>query len=144
MSNLASKLTAMGMEVHESFLVQFIINSLPPEYSQFQVNYNTIKDKWNFLELKAMLVQEEARLKKMKNQVVLLTCLGKASSSSSKSSGKDKKKDKAIFKGPENKIQKVVKCFFCKKEGHFKKDCPKRKAWFDKKGIQFDPAFKKN
>ncbi|KAL1222076.1 Retrovirus-related Pol polyprotein from transposon TNT 1-94 [Cardamine amara subsp. amara] len=144
MSNLASKLMAMGMKVHESFLVQFIINSLPPEYSQFQVNYNTIKDKWNFLELKAMLVQEEARLKKMKNQVALLTSLGKASSSSSKSSGKDKKKDKAIFKGHENKIQKVVKCFFCKKEEHFKKDCPKRKAWFDKKRIQFDPAFKKN
>jgi hypothetical protein len=54
----------MGMEVHESFLVQFIINSLPQEYGQFQVNYNTIKDKWNFQELKAMLIQEEARLKK--------------------------------------------------------------------------------
>jgi hypothetical protein len=64
MSNLASRLTSMGMEVHESFLVQFIINSLPQEYGQFQVNYNTIKDKWNFQELKAMLIQEEARLKK--------------------------------------------------------------------------------
>uniref|UniRef100_A0A6N2NC51 Uncharacterized protein n=1 Tax=Salix viminalis TaxID=40686 RepID=A0A6N2NC51_SALVM len=37
MSNLASRLTFMGMEVHESFLVQFIINSLPPEYGQFQM-----------------------------------------------------------------------------------------------------------
>ena len=27
------------------------------------------------------------------------------------------------------------KCFFCKKTGHFKKDCVKRKEWFVKKGI---------
>lgn len=136
MSNLASRLTSMGMEVHGSFLVQFIINSLPPEYGQFQVNYNTIKDKWNFQELKAMLIQEEARLKKQKNQVALIVGLNKAGSSFKKPSMKDKKKDKGIFKGPESKIRKVVKCFFCKKEGHIKKDCPRRKAWFDKKGTQ--------
>uniref|UniRef100_A0A6N2L229 Retrovirus-related Pol polyprotein from transposon TNT 1-94 n=1 Tax=Salix viminalis TaxID=40686 RepID=A0A6N2L229_SALVM len=136
MSNLASRLTSMGMEVHESFLVQFIINSLPPEYGLFQVNYNTIKDKWNFQELKAMLIQEEARLKKLKNQVALIAELNKAGSSFKKPSMKDKKKDKSIFKGPESKIRKVVKCFFCKKEGHIKKDCPRRKAWFDKKGTQ--------
>ena len=136
MSNLASRLTSMGMEVHESFLVQFIINSLPQEYGQFQVNYNTIKDKWNFQELKAMLIQEEARLKKQKNQVVLIVGLNKAGSSFKKPSMKDKRKDKGIFKGPESNIRKVVKCFFCKKEGHMKKDCPRRKAWFDKKGTQ--------
>uniref|UniRef100_A0A6N2KLF5 Integrase catalytic domain-containing protein n=1 Tax=Salix viminalis TaxID=40686 RepID=A0A6N2KLF5_SALVM len=135
MSNLASRLTSMGMEVHESFLVQFIINSLPQEYGQFQVNYNTIKDKWNIQELKAMLIQEEARLKK-KNQVALIVGLNKAGSSFKKPSMKDKRKDKGIFKGPESQIRKVVKCFFCKKEGHMKKDCPRRKAWFDKKGTQ--------
>ena len=144
MSNLASRLTSMGMEVHESFLVQFIINSLPQEYGQFQVNYNTIKDKWNFQELKAMLIQEEARLKKQKNQVALIVGLNKAGSSFKKPSMKDKRKDKGIFKGPESNIRKVVKCFFCKKEGHMKKDCPRRKAWVDKKGIQYDPAFKRN
>ena len=48
MANLAAKLRTMGMDVSESFLVQFIINSLPPEFGQFQVNYNTIKEKWNF------------------------------------------------------------------------------------------------
>ena len=48
MSNLASKLKAMGMDVNESFLVQFIINSLPPEFGQFQMNYKTLKEKWNF------------------------------------------------------------------------------------------------
>ena len=45
MANLAAKLKSMGMDVNVSFLVQFIINSLPPEFSQFQVNYNTLKEK---------------------------------------------------------------------------------------------------
>ncbi|KAL1214071.1 Retrovirus-related Pol polyprotein from transposon TNT 1-94 [Cardamine amara subsp. amara] len=138
MSNLAYKLTSMGMEVHEPFLVQFIINSLPIEYSQFQVNYNTLKEKWNFQELKAMVIQEEGRLKKMKDQVVMMAGFGNvgASSSSKKPSNKGKKKDKAVFKGPESQIRKTVKCFFCKKEGHIRKDCPKRQAWFDKKGTK--------
>lgn len=39
------KLRSVGMEVNENFLVQFIINSLPSEYGQFQINYNTMEDK---------------------------------------------------------------------------------------------------
>ena len=44
MSNLAVKLKTLGIEVHEQFLVQFIMNFIPLEFSQFQVNYNAIKD----------------------------------------------------------------------------------------------------
>ena len=63
MSNLAVKLKVLGMNVDESFLVQFILNSLPLQYGPFQIRYNTIKDKWNVNELASMLVQEETRLK---------------------------------------------------------------------------------
>ena len=63
MSNLAAKLKALGMHVDESFLVQFILHSLPLQYGSFQIHYNTIKDKWNVNELDNMLVQEETRLK---------------------------------------------------------------------------------
>ena len=31
-------------------------------------------------------------------------------------------------------IKQENKCFFCKKKGHVKKDCPKFKKWFEKKG----------
>lgn len=88
MSNLATKLKAMGMEVNETFLVQFIMNFLPPEFGQFQVNYNTIKDKWNFQELKAMLVQEEGRLRKMKDQSVHLVSHHDGATSSKSKPGK--------------------------------------------------------
>ncbi|XP_070050232.1 uncharacterized protein [Nicotiana tomentosiformis] len=45
MTNIAARLQTLGMKVDDSFLVQFILNSLPPEYGPFQINYNTIKDK---------------------------------------------------------------------------------------------------
>ncbi|XP_075077226.1 uncharacterized protein LOC142163969 [Nicotiana tabacum] len=64
MTNIAARLQTLGMKVDDSFLVQFILNSLPLEYGPFQINYNTIKDKWNVSELSSMLTQEESRLKK--------------------------------------------------------------------------------
>ncbi|WVZ16815.1 hypothetical protein V8G54_009797 [Vigna mungo] len=133
MANIASRLKSMGMEVNEFFLVQFIMNSLPPEFGQFQVNYNTIKDKWNFQEIKAMLVQEEGRLKKMRDHSINLTTHEGLSFSKAKP-GKKNKKDKAPMKVNKGNIQKDQKCFFCKKVSHFKKDCPKRKSWFERKG----------
>ncbi|XP_075091653.1 uncharacterized protein LOC142171848 [Nicotiana tabacum] len=62
MTNIAARLKTLGMKV-DSFLVQFILNSLPSEYGPFQINYNTIKDKWNVSELSSMLPQDESRLK---------------------------------------------------------------------------------
>ncbi|XP_026452035.1 uncharacterized protein LOC113352433 [Papaver somniferum] len=45
MRSIAAKLTEMKLTVDEKFLVQFILNSLPPQYAAFQVHYNTIKEK---------------------------------------------------------------------------------------------------
>jgi hypothetical protein len=45
MINLAAQLKTLGMNVDEFFLVQFILNSLPPQYVPFQINYNSMKDK---------------------------------------------------------------------------------------------------
>ena len=44
------------MEVNENFLVTFILNSLPPKYGPFHMNYNTLKDKWNARELQSILI----------------------------------------------------------------------------------------
>ena len=46
----------------ESFLVHFILNTLPHEYGSFKISYNTHKDKWSINELMAMCAQEEERL----------------------------------------------------------------------------------
>jgi len=56
--------------VDENFLMQFILNSLLYEYGPFQMNYNTMKDKWNVHELHSMLVQEETRFKNQGNHSI--------------------------------------------------------------------------
>ena len=46
-TNIAARLTTLGMTVNENVLVQFILNSLLSEYGPFQMSYITMKDKWN-------------------------------------------------------------------------------------------------
>ncbi|XP_023638122.1 uncharacterized protein LOC111830472 [Capsella rubella] len=62
MINLAAKLKGLGMSVDDSFLFQFILNSVPPQYGPFQIHYNAITQKWTSNELANKLVQEESRL----------------------------------------------------------------------------------
>ena len=76
MTNTAARLKTLGMNVDDSFLVQFIMNSLPSEYGPFHINYNTLKDKWNIDELSSKLIQEEARLKKQRVHSVNLVNQG--------------------------------------------------------------------
>lgn len=45
MTNIAAKLETQGMKVDESFIVQFILISLLPQYGPFQMHYNSIEDK---------------------------------------------------------------------------------------------------
>ena len=44
------------MSVEDSFLVQFILNSLLSKYEPFQVNYNTTYVRWKLNELTNKMV----------------------------------------------------------------------------------------
>ncbi|TXG50989.1 hypothetical protein EZV62_023513 [Acer yangbiense] len=118
MTNLAAKLKTLGMTVSESFLVQFILNSLPAQY-------------------------EEARLKQQGMQTVHLTTKGSRFGHKGRKPVKGKKrvfsKNEHAYASQVQKKDFGMKCHFCKKEGHFKKDCQKRKESFEKKGIPYNP-----
>ena len=133
MTNLATKLKALGMNVDEFFLMQFILNSLPSQYGLFQIHYNTVKDKWDVNELTSMFVQEERRLKQQGHHLIHLASHG------DKKKWKKPKKGKIQspkVNGPPQVIEvhqnglNSVKCHFYIKFGHVQKDCHKRKAWF--------------
>nr|XP_016514639.1 PREDICTED: uncharacterized protein LOC107831391 [Nicotiana tabacum] len=134
MTNIAARLQTLGMKVDNSFLVQFILNPLPLEYGPFQINYNTIKYKWNVSELSSMLIQEESRLKKQGSHSINL--MGQGSSKGLKVKANKFKKKKAPAKDPQDtkKDHKANTYRFCNKEGHYQKDCLKRKVWFEKIG----------
>nr|XP_009803862.1 PREDICTED: uncharacterized protein LOC104249184 [Nicotiana sylvestris] len=135
MTNITIRLQTLGMKVDDSFLIQFILNSLPPEYGPFQINYNTIKDKCNISELSSILTQEESRLKKQWSHSINLMGQGAGKGLKVKANKFKKKKAHAKAQQDANKEYKVDTCRFCNKEGQYQKDCLKRKAWFEKKGI---------
>jgi len=125
MKNIAARLKSMGLEVNESFLVQFIMNSLPPHYRPFQINYNTIKDEWNVTKLQKFAYSRGSRTQEARKS--LGQSRGKPGTK--KKPGKmNQRGNKGLLKVNElsaqiHKEQKKVVCHFCKKIGHYKTDC---------------------
>ena len=67
MRDIVAQLKSLEIKMFESFLVHFILNSLPFEYGSFKISYNTHKEKWSIKELLTMCVQEEGRLNQKKD-----------------------------------------------------------------------------
>ena len=123
MKDIATQLKSLKVTMSDTFLVHYILNTLPQQYSPFKISYNTHKDKWSINELLTMCVQEEGRLMMEEGENVNFTTFGK------------KRNDQAKRKGNipiQRGIKKESKCFFRKKN-----DCLKFKIWLDKKGTQF-------
>ena len=116
--------------------MHFMLNTLPHQYGPFKISYNTHKDKWSINELMTMCVQEEERLvMELGESVMLATTFGKnkRNDTSQTYTSKSNQKEKGRVP-PQADIKKENKCFFYKRKGHVKKDCPKFKNWLEKKG----------
>ncbi|PKI57384.1 hypothetical protein CRG98_022229 [Punica granatum] len=115
MRDLAAQLKTLKIDISESFLVHFILNSLPVEYlpveyGPFKISYNTHKEEWSISELLTMCVQEEEMMKHDKPEVAHLTTRPK---------GKGKKDHgKRQYKVPPKIDGSKVKCFFYRNDGH--------------------------
>ena len=137
---IATRLKSLGIKVEQNFLVQFIINSLPSEYEPFQMNYNTMKDKYNVHELYGIFVQEKVRLKNQENHSINLVSI-QGVGKKGKKQAKGKRRHHNVNESSSQvhkKEHKNDKCRFCEKPGHFQKDCLKFKAWPKKKGIPYN------
>ena len=58
MRDIAWQLGMLEVKMLESFLVHYIMCTLPQQYSLFKISYNTHKDKWSIIELLTMCVRE--------------------------------------------------------------------------------------
>ncbi|XP_073158433.1 uncharacterized protein [Henckelia pumila] len=145
MSNLVTRLKAFKLEFSEAILVHLVLISLPAQFNQLKMSYNTQKEIWTFNELIAQCVQEEGRLKQ--------DIIESAHLASNYQINDTNKKRKWINKDMKNsshgtsqqmeqqKQDKVITCFFCKKtDGHVKKNCPKYFNWRIKKDLPKDPV----
>jgi hypothetical protein len=63
MSNVAVRLKPLDLVIKDGFLIYLIFNSLSKEFKTFEVNYNSMNDKWTLKKFIAMCVQEEERIK---------------------------------------------------------------------------------
>jgi hypothetical protein len=46
MINIAARLKPLDLAIKDGFLIYLIFNSLPKEFETFEVNYNSMNDKW--------------------------------------------------------------------------------------------------
>ncbi|XP_029130101.1 uncharacterized protein LOC114916803 [Cajanus cajan] len=60
--DIVAQLKALEVTMSDSFLVHYILCTLPHHYAPFKISYNTHKDKWSINELLTMCVQEEEML----------------------------------------------------------------------------------
>ena len=60
--DIAAQLKTLEVDMSNTFLVNYILNTLPQQYGPFKISYNTHKEKWSINELLTMCVQEEGRL----------------------------------------------------------------------------------
>lgn len=132
MSHLVSKLNELKLEFSEDLLVHLILISLLAQFDRFKANYNGLRDKWSLSELTSHCIQEEEKLKQEVHESVHLDMILK---------NKTKKRNQGIEAAGEPPLKKQQKnqdkklpCFFCKHDGHIKKDCAKYHTWRIKKG----------
>jgi hypothetical protein len=122
MRDMAAQLKSLEVDISESFLVHFILNSLPTEYTPFKISYNTYKDKWSVNELLTMCVQEEKRLKHEKPQSVhFVAAHDKGKSKRGKGAPHLKKYNKLSIKKNDNKGY----LFLLQKIGAYEEGLPK-------------------
>ena len=99
MSNIASKLRALKLELLEDLLIHLVLISQPSQFSQFKISYNFQKEKWSLNELISYCVQEEERLKQERTESAHVV-------STSKDKGKRRRTEEPknkVVKGPTQK-----------------------------------------
>lgn len=119
LQSVVQQLKDLGEKVSESMIITKLLLSLPSELSHFHSAWESTAEKEQTMEnLTARLIMEEARIAKHHQDEISEALVAK------KSFKRPLKEDKAFNKSNE----KPGKCFLCKENGHWKRDCPSRKT----------------
>jgi hypothetical protein len=135
MSGYADKLISLGLTIPNELGIHRVLQSLPPSYKSFVMNYNMQGMRKTLPELLLMLKTAEVEIKK-EYQVLMVNKSAnlKKGRKDNKSKGRNKKDDKSVAsskKKPKAGPKPKTECFYCKGTGHWKRTFPKYLA--DKK-----------
>ncbi|PRQ42084.1 putative transcription factor interactor and regulator CCHC(Zn) family [Rosa chinensis] len=140
--DINNKLRELYMGVNDAQVVHVALESLPNAYSHLRTTYNAQKEKWTLNELISICVDEQERIKKESTPTTTVNLMGK-----NKGKYQNKLKPKKTItkatteKAAAGKLLKI-KCYFCKKYGHMKKQCEGFKKWMIKKGFNKEESSK--
>ena len=127
MSGYNNHLIQLGVNLPDDSVIDRVLQSLPPSYKSFVMNYNMQGTDKTILELFAMLKAAEVETKK-EHQVLMVN---KTTSFKKKGKGKKgnfKKNGKQVAsqeKKPMSRPKPDTECFYCKGTGHWKRNRPK-------------------
>ena len=128
MSRYNNHLIQLGVNLPDDNFIDRSLQSPPPSYKSFVMNYNMQGMNKTIPELFAMLKAAEVEIKK-EHQVLMVS-----NTTSFKKKGKAKKKGNfkknskqvaAQVKKPKSGPKPETKCFYCKGTGHWKRNCPR-------------------
>src|SRR3954462_4488550 len=136
MSGLHNRLTQLGVNLPDDAVIDRILQSLPPSYKSFVMNFNMQGMEKTIPEVYSMLKSAEVEIKK-EHQVLMVNKTSKFKKGKGKNGFKKDGKGVAApgksvaRKKSKNGPKPETECFYCKGSGHWKRNCPKYLA--DKK-----------
>src|SRR3954465_750277 len=128
MSRNANKLQSLGIVIPNALGIHRALQSLPPNYKNFVMNYNMQNMDKSLPKLFSMLKSAEVEIKKEHQMLMVNKTTKFKKQGKSKKKGNFKKGSKKVT-SPAKKTKAGPKpdteCFYFKGEGHWKRNCPK-------------------
>ena len=128
MSGYVQRLNALECKIPNELTIDRVLQSLPPSFKGFVMNYNMHGMAKTLSEVFVMLKTAEVEIKKEHTLLMVNKTVDfKKSGGKGKKTWKFKKDGKQVAKPKTAKPgpKPGVECFYCKGDGHWKRNCPK-------------------
>jgi hypothetical protein len=122
MTNVVARLKPLDLAIKDGFLIYLIFISLRKEFETFEVNYNSMNEKWTLEKFMPMCVQEEERIR-CNNGGVDSVNLAKHNNKKRNLMSKPAPKNEEKGKGVAGPLAEKDQCKWCFKIGHYQKNC---------------------
>lgn len=116
--NMARQLTDLKENMLDITIMAKVLNSLPAKYSAFVIAWDSVESANQTLDrLCERLVKEESQMNILDETTGALAAISTTSG----------KKEEKTLKKQKIRSKKNMTCYYCRKPGHFQKNCFKRK-----------------